>query len=627
MLRFENEYMLYGLLLIPFFVILYFYIQFKQKKALKSIGDIHLIKGLMPDVSQGMKLVKFILLCLAYACLVLAIANPQIGSKVEKGKRKGIDIMFCLDVSNSMLARDLPPNRLDAAKSSLLSFIDKLKGDRIGLVVFAGKSFVQLPITSDYAAAKTFISNVSTRSVSEQGTDIASALDKAAASMLPSMQGLQAKLSEKKTNKVIVLISDGEDHSNEALDMSRTLTQNGIKVYTIGIGSRMGEPIPERTSGGKIQYKKDKEGNTVITRLNEKILQDIALAGNGTYVYAANANLGFDVLFKELDKIEKTELEEVVFTAYSNKYYIPLWIALVLLLIEVCLYNKKLIRLSHFSWLNVNKLGLLLIPLFAFHSLSAQTREDLKNLRHGNTYYNQGEKYDKQAAELQKKGGEVNNRNSLEKKQEAQKMYENASTYYLKSNESNKDYYKSLFNLGTSLYKQGKYEDAAENFDRVANMNTLSKNDKAKAYHNLGNSLLKQKKYKESIDAYKNALKANPSDMNTKYNLEYAKRMMAAQMQQQQQNKQQQQDKQQQQQQQQQQQDKNDQQDKNNQNQKQDQQDQNQKQKQEQQQQNQKQKDAKRQLDALQQNEKRTQEKVKEAEMQKIKTVKQEKDW
>ncbi|MDD4581751.1 MAG: VWA domain-containing protein [Bacteroidales bacterium] len=632
MLRFENEYMLYGLLLIPFFVILYFYIQFKQKKALNSYGEIRLLKSLMPDVSRGMKLVKFILLCLAYGCLVLAIANPQIGSKVEKGKRKGIDIMFCLDVSNSMLAQDLSPNRLEAAKSTLLSFVDRLKGDRIGLVVFAGKSFVQLPITSDYAAAKTFIMNVSTRSVSEQGTDIASALDKAAASMLPSMQGLQAKLSDKKTNQVIVVISDGEDHSDEALEMTRTIAQNGIKVYTIGLGSRMGEPIPERTSRGKVQYKKDKEGNTVITRLNEKILKDIALAGKGAYVYAAHANIGFDMLYKELEKIEKTELEEVVFSAYTNKYYIPLWIALILLLIEICLYNKKLIRMSHFSWLQLKRMGIFFIVLFAFQTLSAQTREELKHLRKGNSYYFQGEKLNKEASEMRQKGGEVNQQNSIEKQQQAQKMYENASTLYLKSNESNKDYYKSLFNLGASLYKQGKYKDAAENFDKVAQMNAISKKEKAKAYHNLGNSLLQQQKYKESIDAYKNALKANPADMDTKYNLEYAKRKMAAQMQQQQSQNQQKKPNQ-------------NQQDKNQQNQ--EQQNQNQqnkdqqpndkssnenqsskdKQDQKEQQQNQQQKDAKRQLDALQQNERRTQEKVKEAEMRQTKPVKQEKDW
>ena len=623
MLRFENEYMFYGLLLIPFLVVWYIYIRIKQKKTWVSYGENYLLKGLMPDTSPVMKTFKFILLCIAYTSLIFALANPQIGASVEKGKRKGIDIMLCLDVSNSMLAQDLSPNRLESAKSAILSFIDKLKGDRIGLVVFAGKSFVQLPITSDYAAAKTFIYNVSTRSINEQGTDIASALDKAAASMLPYKDNTLAKQSDNpETNKVIVLISDGEDHADDALEMTQTVAKQGIKVFAIGIGSSLGEPIPVHRYGGQTQYKKDKEGNTVITRLNEKILKDIAIAGNGTYIHAVNANVGFDVLAKELGKIEKTELEDVVFSRYHTKYFFPLWIALFLLLLEVILYSKKLLRLSDFSWLNKKVFILICTTCFSVYSLNAQSKETYQYLRQGNTYYSKAEKLDKETEELKKKKGEVYHQNSVAKQQEAQKLYEKASTSYLKSNETNTDYYKSLFNLGSSLYKQGKYEEAAKQFDKVANMNAINKNVKAKAYHNLGNSLLKQQKYEESIQAYKNALKANPSDMDTKYNLEYAKRMLTVQQQQQQNQQQQNQERQQnkdqnieqeQNQQQQQAKDKDNQQNKDNQK--------------EQQQKQQTQKEAKRQLDALQQNERRTQEKVKEAEMQKTHPVKQEKDW
>ena len=224
MFRFENEFMFYGLGMLPVFLFLYIYIRWQQKKALSAFGEQQLIAGLMPEYSGRMKNVKFIIICLIYTCLIFALANPQIGAGMEKGKRKGIDIMFCLDVSNSMLAQDYAPNRLESAKRALMLSIDKLKGDRIGLVVFAGKSFVQLPITSDYAAAKTFISNIDTRSISDQGTDIAGAIDMAAVSMLAPKSS--TTVSQNPTvNKVIVVISDGEDHATDAVEMAKEVSK------------------------------------------------------------------------------------------------------------------------------------------------------------------------------------------------------------------------------------------------------------------------------------------------------------------------------------------------------------------------------------------------------------------
>ncbi len=620
MFRFENEYILYALLLIPLLIALYIYVRLKRKKTWTTYGDYPLLKTMFPDMSNRVKTLKFILLCLIYIVLVFALANPQLGASVEKGKRKGIDVMFCLDVSNSMLAQDLSPNRLEAAKRAMLSFIDKLKGDRIGLVVFAGKAFVQLPITSDYAAAKTFISHVSTQSINTQGTDIGTAIDLAASSMLTHQKANQTP-QKSATNKVIVVISDGEDHIEDAVEITKSAYKQGINTFTIGIGSSLGVPIPVKTQGGKTVYKKDKEGNTVMTRLNENLLKEIAKTGNGTYIHATNANVGFDMLYKELEKIEKKEIEDVIFSKYNNYYYIPLWIVFFLLIIETLLYDRKIIRLSHFSWINKRiASSILIVFLCGIFSLQAQTRDELKHLRKGNKLYFQAQDLEKEADKLQQKNKELNQIESIKKKQEAQSLYEKASTSYLKSNASNSDYYKSIFNLGSSLYKQGKYEDAAALFDKINSMDAMDKKTKAKAYHNLGNSLLQQKKYQESIDAYKNALKINPSDKDTKYNLEYAKRMMAIQQQQQQQQQQnQQQDKQekkedkneqQQQQQQQQEQDKN-----------------KEKNKEKREENKQKNKDTERQLDALQQNERRTQEKVKEAEMRKVKKEKQEKDW
>ncbi|MDR1877999.1 MAG: VWA domain-containing protein [Bacteroidales bacterium] len=621
MIRFENGYVLYALLLIPVLIGLYVYIRYGYQKKLRKYGDISLLKLLMPDTSPTMQHLKFSLICLIWLFLVFALANPQMGSGVEKGKRKGIDIMFCIDVSNSMLAQDYAPNRLEAAKRALLLFVDQLKGDRIGIVVFAGNAFVQLPITSDYAAAMMFISNISTQTVASQGTDVATAIDKAAASMNPPEDKSGVLANQTKTQKVIVVISDGEDHFNEAVDVAAAVAKQGMLVYTIGVGNSIGEPVPVRTSSGRTDYKKDKDGNTVISRLNEQLLRDVAHAGKGSYIHANNAHVGFDILHSELEKIDKTEIEEVVFSRYESKYAVPLWIAFVLLIIEIMLYNKKMFHIRKLAWLKGNpKLPALLLLLLGLYPsiLCGQTTQEIKALRQGNKNYSAASRLEKEANDLSAKNRESNQKEIAVKKQQAQQLYEQASTNYLKSKESTGNYYKSLYNQAAALYKQGKYEQAANEITQMIENTPLDDKTKAKAYHNLGNSLMQQGKYQESIDAYKRSLKANPSDWDTKYNLEYAKQKLQVQQQQQQQQQQNQNkegDKNEQQQQQQQQQ--RDQQNKDNQQQRQASSAEN----------KERQDDAKRKLDALQMNERKTQEKANRLENQQTRSSKQEKDW
>jgi Ca-activated chloride channel family protein len=474
-----------------------------------------------------------------------------------------------------------------------------LKGDRIGIVVFAGNAFVQLPITSDYAAAKMFISAISSQVISTQGTDIATAIDKAAASMTPGEVKTEGDANLPKTQKVIVVISDGEDHFAEAIDMASSVAKQGMLVYTIGIGNSLGEPIPVRTTSGRTDYKKDNEGNTVITRLNEQTLREIAQAGKGSYIHANNAHAGFDILQNELNKIEKTDIEEIVFSRYENRYYIPLWVALVLLIIEIILYNKRMFRFKGFAGLREKQLLsiLLLFAAGAFPFMTlGQTTQEIKNLRQGNRQYFAASKLEKEANELSEKNRESDKQEIAVKKQQAQQLYEQASTNYLKSNASTGNYYKSLYNQAASLYKQEKYEEAAAEITKMIENANLNDKLKAKAYHNLGNSMLQQGKYQEGIDAYKKSLKANPSDMDTKYNLEYAKQKLLVQQQQGQQ--------------------------------KQDQEEQN---KNEQQRQasseNRNRQDTKRELDALQMNERKTQEKVNRTENQQTRPARQEKDW
>ena len=663
MFRFENTYVLYALILIPLLTALYLFLQIRRKRRMAAYGDLSLLNKLQPERSPAREHTKFALLMTALAAFIFALANPQVGSSLEKGKRQGVDIMVCLDISNSMLAEDIRPNRLDAAKMALSRFIDNLHGDRIGLVVFAGNAFVQLPITSDYAAAKMFVNYVSPEMMNEQGTNIADALDLAAVSMIPEDNGNeQSQKLNALTSKVILVVSDGEDHFDEAVDLAREVAAMGCTVHTIGIGSTRGEPIPVRAANGSVSYKKDNEGNTVMTRLNESILQDIAAAGNGVYVHATNANMGFEAVQEKIDKMTKTELDEVTFARYESKFQIPLIIGLIALFAEMILLGVKSrsnLKKLFSNMQNVFKINsaasFLLVLLMAFStSLNAQSTDGRAEVRHGNNDFNKSEKYRQEAMSLLEKGGNINERKSGELMKKSAEGYQSAETQYRKALELNRNYDKANYNLGTSLYRQGRYEEAAQYFKTVAEQPSSDSKLRAKAYHNLGNSLMKQENYGESVKAFKNSLKLDPSDLDTKYNLEYAKQKLKQQEQQQQQNQQNQNQDQQNQDQQQNQggqgnNDKDNKDNKYNQDKQQNQGDNNQqKDKGDQDKQNsdnqqnkdkkdnsqgqsaadkQKRQEEKRQLDALQQNERNTQQKVKAQEMRQGQKVRQEKDW
>ncbi len=637
MFRFENENYLYGLLIIGILIILYVILNIRDKKRLSRYGEPGILSKLMSSRSKSMKNLKFSLLMTCLAFFIVALANPQVGSTLEKGTRKGVDIMVCMDVSNSMLAEDIQPNRLEASKMAMSNFVDRLQGDRIGLVVFAGTSFVQLPITSDYAAAKMFINSVNTGMINVQGTDIASALDLAAVSMLPEKTDENNSTLSDLTSKVIIVVSDGEDHFQEATQMASKVNRKGILVHTIGIGSSRGEPIPIRNRNGTVTYKKDKDGNTVMTRLNETSLRDIASAGKGVYIHANNANMGFEAITDEINKMYKSDIEEVTFSRYESRFQIPLAIGLILLVIESFLFSVKpkwIKRLMENT--NVTAKISLFILIFSAggYTLEAQTNNELKAIRQGNKEFNEAEKLRRDAMDLMESGKQLDQGEAQNKLKEASSKYQQAEVDYRKSMETNKNYDKGNYNLGASLYRQEKYEDAAGIFRNIAENQSIDPKLRSQSYHNLGNSLMKQEKYQESIEAYKHALKLNPSDMDTKYNLEYArKKLIQQQNQQRQQQKnpdnQQQEQKNQKGKQQSQEQSGGDGQNRRNQQpshpQQQDSPDQQQQEKDAagQQQRN----SDKRQLDALQQNERKTQEKIQRREMQSGKKVKQDKDW
>jgi len=301
-----------------------------RKKAMDRFGERSLMKILAPEYSVAKPVIKFILFCLALAALVIALADLQSGSRIEKIKRKGIDLMICLDVSNSMLAQDIRPCRLERAKQAIAKLIERLEGDRIGLIIFAGKAYTQLPITTDYASAKLFVSIVNTTMVPTQGTAIGDALKLAASSF-----------GESKHNRAIVLITDGEDHEGQVLEQAEAAAKEGIYIYTIGMGLAEGAPIPVFSGDIQTGYKKDRDGNTIISKLDETILKQIADAGKGMYVRANNSDAGLNQVFNDLDKIEKSDIESKQFSDYESRFQYFVALALFILIIDLFVFERK----------------------------------------------------------------------------------------------------------------------------------------------------------------------------------------------------------------------------------------------------------------------------------------------
>jgi len=331
MIRFAHTEYFYALLLVLLFVIIYLVYNRWKRHAKKRFGDEHVISGLMPNESEFKPLIKFILILIAFIFLVFGLIDPQIGSKLEKVKREGIDLMLALDVSNSMLAEDIKPNRLERAKMAISTLIDRLQGDRIGIVIFAGNAYKQLPLTTDYSAAKLFLSAVDTKIVPTQGTAIGEAIDMATKSF-----------DNQEHNKAIIVITDGENHEDDAVSAAKKAAEKGIKVFTIGMGLPEGAPIPLYNNyGSQTGFKKDSKGQTVITKLDEDMLRQIAAAGNGAYARANNASTGLNKIFDDLSQIQKKEIETKQFTDYEHRFQIYLALALIFLVLELLISTRK----------------------------------------------------------------------------------------------------------------------------------------------------------------------------------------------------------------------------------------------------------------------------------------------
>ena len=336
MFKFANPEYLYLLALVPVLVALHIVSNIRRRHKLAEYGDADLIHRLMPDVSEGRPNLKFWLLFAAYALSCILLARPQFGSKQETVTRKGIETVIALDISNSMLADDVTPSRLEKSKRIISNLVDQFKDDKLGLIVFAGDAFVQLPITSDFISAKVFLNTISPSLINRQGTDIKAAIDLATRSFTPN-EGV---------GKAIIVITDGENHEGGAEEAAKAAADKGFVVYVMGVGSPSGSPIPGDRNG---EFRKDRDGNFVVTRLDEDMCRRIASAGKGAYFYVDNSNAAEKALQKEIDKLAKADVETTVYTKYDEQFGIIAWIILVILLIEIFICESRNPWLRNFS--------------------------------------------------------------------------------------------------------------------------------------------------------------------------------------------------------------------------------------------------------------------------------------
>ncbi|MDG1714394.1 VWA domain-containing protein [Lacinutrix sp.] len=343
-MQLEEKIWFWAFLLIPILLVMFLVLQIWKRKVQNKFANQDILKRLSPNRSLFKSVLKIAVLCLAFASLTMALVNPKIGSKLETVKREGVDIVFAVDVSKSMLAEDIAPNRLDKSKQLVTQIINNLASDRVGIIAYAGKAFPQLPITTDYGSAKMFLNNMNTDMMSSQGTAINEAIELAKTYYDDDQQ----------TNRVLVIISDGEDHSEAAATVAEEAAEAGIRIFTIGVGSEKGGPIPLKRNGVILNYKKDGQGETVITKLNEDTLKDIAEEANGVYINGNNTEKVVEDIRDILNKMDKTEFESKQFAAYESQFQWFLGLGILLLFLDIFLLERKTAWLKKLNLFNEN---------------------------------------------------------------------------------------------------------------------------------------------------------------------------------------------------------------------------------------------------------------------------------
>ena len=487
MFRFEDPIYLYLLAAIPLLFVIRWLMVRQQKKRLRRFGDPELVRQLMPDVSRFRPAVKFWLLMGALTLLIVMLARPQMGTKISHETRTGIETIICMDISNSMLAEDVTPSRLDRAKMMVENLVDHFNNDKIGLIVFAGDAFVQFPITSDYVSAKMFLSSIDPSMIATQGTDIAAAITMASHSFT----------QQEGVGKAIIVITDGEDHEGGALEAAKEANEKGMRTYVLGVGSPNGAPIPT----GNGDYLKDNSGQTVMTGLNEEMCRQLADAGSGAYIHVENNSNAQDQLDNELDKLAKKEISSTIYSDYDEQFQAVGIIVLLLLILEVCILEIKNPMLRNISLFRRTPKAVATILLLLL-AIGVQAQTDRQLVRQGNKQFRKGNAAD----------AEVSYRKAVEKNQ--------------RNPQAN-------YNLGNALMQQRKDSLAIVQFQNAAKMETNPLR-RAQSYHNIGVICQQHQMFSEAIEAYKEALRNNPTDDETRYNLELCKRQQQQQNQDQQ---------------------------------------------------------------------------------------------
>lgn len=477
MLRFAHPDYLWALWAIPVLAVAFFLFHRRRIALLGRFIDRSLIAELVPDASTAKRVIKLSLLLVALALLILAAANPQVGTRLEEVKREGIDVFVAIDVSLSMKSEDIRPSRLDKAKRDVSALLRKLEGDRVGLIVFAGEAFVQFPLTADYSAADLFISAVDVESVPTPGTMIGSAIEKA----------LDSFRTDLPTQKVIIVVSDGENTEGDLAGPIGKAKEAGVRVYTVGMGTTDGGPIPIYQGGARTDYKRDRAGSIVLTKLDETALQQIALSTDGTYLRATSGGNEIDEIFNELATLQKTEMGSLQVTGYEDQFHYPLALAILLLILEVLLSERRGRLMARLMKL-IPATRLLIVTMAFTAAATGQTVRS--HVSDGNHHYEKN-------------------------------RFPDAEVEYKKALEKDPVSREARFNVGNAYYKQDRFDEAGRTFNASIAAAT-SPTDQATAYHNLGNSLFKGGKIKESIEAYKQALRLNPTDDDTRYNYQLA---------------------------------------------------------------------------------------------------------
>lgn len=478
MFRFESSQYLYLLLLLLVLAAIHYYIIYRKQQQIKKFGDPDLTRQLFIGVSRWRPEVKFWLAMTALASFIIALARPQFGTRLDTRERMGIEAIIALDVSNSMFAEDVKPNRLEKAKMLVSNMVNGMKDDKIGLVVFAGQAFVQLPITSDYVSAKMFLETISPSMISVQGTDIAEAIT----------LSMRSFTQQEDVSRAIFVITDGEDNEGRAVEAAKQAAAQGVRVYVLGIGNPGGAPIP---IPGSNHYIIDEAGNTVISKLSEDMCREIATAGGGSYIYVDNSSSAQKKLSEHLDRLSKAKIESQIYSEYDEQFQGFILIGLLLLIVEVILLERE----SKSTWLrrflspskkDRRESPLLLVFCLLFFSLTAMSQTDRDYIRRGNRLMRDSV-YDKAQVEYQK-AIERDNTNPI-----------------------------SHYNLGNALLYQNKAEDAMKEYETAVRLEK-DKERLAQIYHNMGVLLQSAKQFDKAVACYRNSLRNDPTNDETRYN-------------------------------------------------------------------------------------------------------------